>query len=82
MHTKSIRILRKNRQKFHLLIRYLLNPDKCFEEILKECRSVVLAGGTMKPISDFELLIGDKSRIEYFFHVIMLCLKKIYIPLV
>jgi chromosome transmission fidelity protein 1 len=26
----------------------------------------VLAGGTMKPISDFEQLIGDKSRIEYF----------------
>lgn len=44
----------------------LLNPDKCFEEILKECRSVILAGGTMKPISDFEQLIGDKTRIEYF----------------
>lgn len=44
----------------------LLNPNVCFEEIIKEARSVVLAGGTMKPMSDFEQLIADKNRIEYF----------------
>ena len=44
----------------------LLNPSVCFEEIIKDARSVILAGGTMKPISDFEQLIADKNRIEYF----------------
>ncbi len=44
----------------------LLNPNVCFEEIIKNARSVILAGGTMKPVSDFEQLISDKSRIEYF----------------
>ncbi|WVO14193.1 hypothetical protein L204_101825 [Cryptococcus depauperatus] len=31
----------------------LLNPAKRFEEIVEEARSVVLAGGTMEPVSDF-----------------------------
>ncbi len=44
----------------------LLNPSKCFEQIVAEARAVVLAGGTMKPISDFEQLITDKKRIEYY----------------
>lgn len=44
----------------------LLNPSVCFSEILASARSVILAGGTMKPLSDFENLIGDTSRIEYF----------------
>ena len=44
----------------------LLNPDACFEEIVKQARSIVLAGGTMKPISDFELLVKDRKRLEYF----------------
>jgi chromosome transmission fidelity protein 1 len=44
----------------------LLNPSICFTEILLSARSVILAGGTMKPLSDFEQLIEDKNRIEYF----------------
>ena len=36
------------------LIKYiLLNPADCFKPIIDEARSVVLAGGTMSPISDF-----------------------------
>lgn len=31
----------------------LLNPSRHFEEIVAAARSVVLAGGTMQPISDF-----------------------------
>ncbi len=44
----------------------LLNPDICFEEIVKQAKSVVLAGGTMKPYSDFEQLVRDRERLEYF----------------
>lgn len=29
----------------------LLNPNICFEEIITNARSVILAGGTMKPVS-------------------------------
>ena len=29
----------------------LLNPSVHFEEIVKECRAVVVAGGTMQPVS-------------------------------
>ncbi|KAI9017958.1 helicase C-terminal domain-containing protein [Phycomyces nitens] len=31
----------------------LLNPAESFRPIVEECKSVVLAGGTMEPISDF-----------------------------
>ena len=44
----------------------LMNPNTCFEEIAKEARSVILAGGTMKPLSDFEQLIPNKNRFEYY----------------
>ena len=44
----------------------LLNPNKVFEEIINDARAVILAGGTMKPISDFEQLIADKNSIEYY----------------
>ena len=44
----------------------LMNPSICFEEIASQAHSIILAGGTMKPISDFEELIECKSRIEYF----------------
>ncbi|GAV54856.1 hypothetical protein ZYGR_0AS01790 [Zygosaccharomyces rouxii] len=30
----------------------LLQPDKCFQSILEDSRCVVLAGGTMQPVSD------------------------------
>ncbi|PWN50221.1 DNA repair helicase [Violaceomyces palustris] len=32
----------------------LLNPSNCFENLVKEARSIVLAGGTMEPITDFQ----------------------------
>jgi chromosome transmission fidelity protein 1 len=32
----------------------LLNPSVHFEEIVKECRAVVVAGGTMQPVSEFK----------------------------
>ncbi|CAF0723436.1 unnamed protein product [Brachionus calyciflorus] len=44
----------------------LLNPNICFDEIVSQAKSVILAGGTMKPVSDFEQLIKEKERIEYF----------------
>ncbi|OCT88134.1 hypothetical protein XELAEV_18016767mg [Xenopus laevis] len=38
----------------------MLNPAVHFAEVLKECRSVIIAGGTMQPVSDFkqQLLIS------------------------
>ncbi|XP_013190361.1 ATP-dependent DNA helicase DDX11 [Amyelois transitella] len=40
----------------------LLNPTGHFSDVIKQCRSVILAGGTMEPVSEFlELLTGDSS---------------------
>ncbi|XP_029455811.1 ATP-dependent DNA helicase DDX11 isoform X2 [Rhinatrema bivittatum] len=41
----------------------LLNPAVPFAQVLKECRSVIIAGGTMQPVSDFkeQLLSTDVS---------------------
>ncbi|KAM4747335.1 ATP-dependent DNA helicase DDX11 [Rhinophrynus dorsalis] len=38
----------------------MLNPAVHFAEVLKDCRSVIIAGGTMQPVSDFkqQLLIS------------------------
>ncbi|XP_068133761.1 ATP-dependent DNA helicase DDX11 isoform X2 [Hyperolius riggenbachi] len=32
----------------------MLNPAVHFAEVLKECRSVIIAGGTMQPVADFK----------------------------
>jgi chromosome transmission fidelity protein 1 len=45
---------------------FLLNPNVCFEDIVSEAKAIVMAGGTMKPLSDFEQMINDKTRIEHF----------------
>ncbi|KAI8424508.1 hypothetical protein MSG28_002971 [Choristoneura fumiferana] len=40
----------------------LLNPAEHFADVVKQCRSVILAGGTMEPIGEFEsLLKSDNS---------------------
>ncbi|KAK7891510.1 hypothetical protein WMY93_023473 [Mugilogobius chulae] len=49
----------------------LLNPAVHFAQVLKECRAVVIAGGTMQPVSDLkqELLFSagvEESRITEF----------------
>ncbi|KAM9854598.1 ATP-dependent DNA helicase DDX11 [Aulostomus maculatus] len=49
----------------------LLNPAVHFAQVLKECRSVIIAGGTMQPVSDFkrELLfsagVGEERITEF-----------------
>ncbi|TKS73391.1 ATP-dependent DNA helicase DDX11 [Collichthys lucidus] len=49
----------------------LLNPAVHFAQVLKECRAVIIAGGTMQPVSDFkqELLFSagvQEERITEF----------------
>ncbi|KAM7396648.1 hypothetical protein PAMP_019674 [Pampus punctatissimus] len=49
----------------------LLNPAVHFAQVLKECRAVIIAGGTMQPVSDFkqELLfsagVGEDRITEF-----------------
>ncbi|KAM3870578.1 ATP-dependent DNA helicase DDX11 [Diretmus argenteus] len=49
----------------------LLNPAVHFTQVLKECRAVIIAGGTMQPVSDFkeELLfsagVGEERIAEF-----------------
>ncbi|XP_028441239.1 ATP-dependent DNA helicase DDX11 isoform X2 [Perca flavescens] len=49
----------------------LLNPAVHFAQVLKQCRAVIIAGGTMQPVSDFkqELLfsagVGEERIIEF-----------------
>ena len=49
----------------------LLNPASQFTELVSKCRSIIVAGGTMQPISEFQdqLFISagaDLERISYF----------------
>nr|XP_053603575.1 ATP-dependent DNA helicase DDX11 isoform X2 [Plodia interpunctella] len=40
----------------------LLNPTEHFSDVIKQCRSVILAGGTMEPVSEFlQLLTGSAA---------------------
>ncbi|KAJ3596943.1 hypothetical protein NHX12_003343 [Muraenolepis orangiensis] len=49
----------------------LLNPAVHFAQVLRECRAVIIAGGTMQPVSDFkqELLfssgVGEERITEF-----------------
>lgn len=55
-----------------LLVQYmLLDPSIKFKQIVDECRCVILAGGTMKPVEDyltylFPYLEDEPSQIEIF----------------
>lgn len=44
----------------------LLDPSSPFEELIKDCRSIVLAGGTMKPTEELidQLFKKCKNRVE------------------
>ena len=49
----------------------LLNPSSQFTDLISECRAIVVAGGTMHPLSEFknQLFVGggaDPSRIMHF----------------
>ncbi|XP_028027287.1 ATP-dependent DNA helicase DDX11 isoform X1 [Bombyx mandarina] len=45
------------------LLKYLLlNPAECFADVLAQCRSVIVAGGTMEPISEFKALLSSNGR--------------------
>ncbi|KAJ6631766.1 ATP-dependent DNA helicase DDX11 [Pseudolycoriella hygida] len=46
----------------------LLNPSGHFNDILKECRSVIVAGGTMQPTSEFknQLFPSYRDRVKEF----------------
>ncbi|XP_072940109.1 ATP-dependent DNA helicase DDX11 [Epargyreus clarus] len=44
------------------LLKYLLlNPAEHFAEVVQQCRSVVVAGGTMEPINEFRSLLTNNS---------------------
>lgn len=56
-------------------IKYLLlNPSGRFGDILRQCRAVIVAGGTMQPTTEFtqQLFAAEPNRIEqhFFGHVV------------
>ena len=60
-------IITQDAETSEMTIKYLLlDPSSPFEEIIKDCRSIVLAGGTMKPTSDLteQLFKSCKDRVE------------------
>ncbi|XP_050343250.1 ATP-dependent DNA helicase DDX11 isoform X2 [Nymphalis io] len=43
----------------------LLNPAEHFEQVVSQCRSVIVAGGTMEPVNEFQaLLTNNQSSTE------------------
>ncbi|KAM4036597.1 ATP-dependent DNA helicase DDX11 isoform 3-T4 [Anomaloglossus baeobatrachus] len=42
----------------------MLNPAVHFAEVLKDCRSVIIAGGTMQPVSDFKQQLFAAAGLE------------------
>ncbi|PWN33962.1 DNA repair helicase [Meira miltonrushii] len=61
--------LAKNGEKQWSLKYQLLNPAEVFSDIVKDARSVILAGGTMEPISDFAMQLFpalDPERLTHF----------------
>ncbi|XP_069821453.1 ATP-dependent DNA helicase DDX11 isoform X2 [Dendropsophus ebraccatus] len=44
----------------------MLNPAVHFTQVLKDCRSVIIAGGTMQPVSDFkqQLLVAAGLEVD------------------
>ncbi|KAK3887192.1 hypothetical protein Pcinc_008673 [Petrolisthes cinctipes] len=46
----------------------LLNPASHFSQVVAECRSVIVAGGTMRPVSEFQdqLFQGGGGRVVHF----------------
>jgi chromosome transmission fidelity protein 1 len=39
----------------------LLNPASQFKELVTKCRSIIVAGGTMQPVSEFQVRIFNYS---------------------
>lgn len=52
-----------------MYIKYLLlNPAQVFAEIIQETRAIILAGGTMSPLSDFKMQLIPDLPEERFHH--------------
>jgi chromosome transmission fidelity protein 1 len=48
----------------------LLNPSSPFQDLVQECRAIVVAGGTMQPISEFkdQLFVSAGASVERVTH--------------
>lgn len=58
------RVLAQRDDQAGLLKYLLLNPAEHFAEVVKQCRSVIVAGGTMEPISEFHELLTSSSNTD------------------